>query len=44
MFLISHYSAAANFAFGTIVLKFSSQEELENKINDMEKYIKVLLE
>lgn len=39
-----HLFTAANFAFGTVVLKFSSQEELENKINHMEKYIKVLLE
>lgn len=39
-----HTFTAANFAFGTVVLKFSSQEELENKINHMEKYIKVLLE
>lgn len=39
-----HPFTAANFAFGTVVLKFSSQEELESKINDMERYIKVLLE
>lgn len=39
-----HPFTAANFAFGTIVLKFSSQEELENKINDMDNYIRVILE
>lgn len=39
-----HPFTAANFAFGTVALKFSSQEELESKINDMERYIKVLLE
>lgn len=39
-----HTFTAANFAIGTVVLKFSSQEELENKLKSMDKYIKVILE
>lgn len=39
-----HPFTSASFAIGTIVMKFASQEELENKLNNMIKYIKVILE
>jgi len=36
--------SAANFAIGTVVLKFDTQEELEEKINNIDAYIKVIVE
>lgn len=41
---VIHSFTAANFAIGTVVMKFSSQEELENKLSSMERYIKVIVE
>lgn len=39
-----HSFTAANFAIGTVVMKFASQEELESKLNAMERFIKVIVE
>lgn len=39
-----HSFTAANFAIGTVVMKFASQEELESKLSSMERYIKVIVE
>ncbi|WP_462371802.1 ATP-grasp domain-containing protein [Phascolarctobacterium succinatutens] len=39
-----HSFTAANFAIGTVVMKFTSQEELESKLSSMERYIKVIVE
>ena len=39
-----HSFTAANFAIGTVVMKFASQEELESKLSSMERYIKVMVE
>lgn len=39
-----HSFTAANFAIGTVVMKFASQQELESKLNAMEKVIKVIVE
>lgn len=39
-----HSFTAANFAIGTVVMKFSTQEELESKLSSMERYIKVVVE
>lgn len=39
-----HSFTAANFAIGTVVMKFSTQEELESKLSSMERYIKVIVE
>lgn len=39
-----HSFTAANFAIGTVVMKFSTQEELESKLRSMERYIKVIVE
>lgn len=39
-----HSFTAANFAIGTVVMKFASEEELENKLSYMERYIKVIVE
>lgn len=39
-----HSFTAANFAIGTVVMKFASQEELESKLNAMERFIKVIME
>ncbi len=36
--------SAANFAIGTVVLKFDTQEELEEKITNIDAYIKVIVE
>lgn len=38
-----HSFTAANFAIGTVVMKFASQEELESKLNAMERFIKVIV-
>lgn len=39
-----HSFTAANFAIGTVVMKFASEEELESKLSSMERYIKVIVE
>lgn len=41
---IVHPFTAANFAIGTVVMKFDTREELENKLNNMNQFIKVILE
>ena len=41
---IVHPFTAANFAIGTVVMKFASQEELENKLNNMNQFLRVILE
>ena len=39
-----HSFTAANFAIGTVVMKFASQEDLESKLSSMERCIKVIVE
>lgn len=36
-----HTFTAANYSIGTVVLKFTTQEEMEEKLKEMERYIKV---
>lgn len=39
-----HSFTAADFAIGTVVMKFASQEDLESKLSSMERCIKVIVE
>lgn len=41
---VVHKFSAANYAIGTVVLQFDSQDELEEKLKAMEDYLKVIVE
>lgn len=41
--LVYTYFIGANESIGTLVLKFESQEKMEEVLSNQEKYIKVLL-